>query len=74
MRWALFVLMIGAGLAGCARQPDPEVVVLPAVYCYQTNGMSPDCYDHPIESEAHRLMGFYGPEPLMHGFYGTRSF
>jgi hypothetical protein len=74
MRWACVAMIVGLGLAGCARTPSTEVVVLPAVYCYNTMSGSADCYGVPLESEVRRLNGYYGPDPVNRGFYGQRAF
>jgi hypothetical protein len=84
----LSVLLLAFGLGACngvnmavIKEPlvfevaqDTSPQPLQAVYCYNNLGHSPDCYDVPLEPEARRLMGYYGPAPQVRGFYGRRAF
>jgi hypothetical protein len=86
MRWPAMLIVLGvglgAGVAGCngynahpfKDDPELQAQAVPAVYCYQNLTQSPDCYDVPLEPEARRLMGYYGPDPQTRGFFGRRAF
>jgi hypothetical protein len=84
----LTVLLLALGLAGCngvnmavIKEPftfeltqDQSPQPLQAVYCYTNMAHSADCYDVPLEPEARRLMGYYGPAPAVRGYYGRRAY
>ena len=84
----LTVLLLALGLAGCngvnmalIKEPltfeliqDQTPQTQQALYCYNNLAHSPDCYDVPLEPEARRLMGYYGPAPAVRGYYGRRAF